>query len=54
MPIITPVYPAMNTSYNVSESALHIISQELARGAGVVSLIQEEYESRRLMVSLVV
>lgn len=43
MPIITPVYPAMNTSYNVSDSALSVIKQELTRGATIVSLLEQEY-----------
>ncbi|CAM9894655.1 unnamed protein product, partial [Scytosiphon promiscuus] len=32
MPIITPAYPAMNSSYNVGEPQMRLIRQEIARG----------------------
>ncbi|XP_039999650.1 poly(A) polymerase type 3-like [Xiphias gladius] len=42
MPIITPAYPQQNTSFNVSQSTLAIITEEIERGHTVAQEIQQE------------
>ncbi|KAG5177475.1 Poly(A) polymerase central domain-containing protein [Tribonema minus] len=42
MPIVTPAYPAMNSSYNVGEPQLRLLKEEIARGLELTEKIQEE------------
>ncbi|XP_034698287.1 nuclear poly(A) polymerase 1-like isoform X2 [Vitis riparia] len=42
MPIITPAYPSMNSSYNVSWSTLRIMEEELRRGNEIVKEMETE------------
>ncbi|KAJ9708294.1 hypothetical protein PVL29_000381 [Vitis rotundifolia] len=42
MPIITPAYPSMNSSYNVSWSTLRIMEEELQRGNEIVKEMDTE------------
>ncbi|PXF41429.1 Poly(A) polymerase [Gracilariopsis chorda] len=41
MPIITPAYPSMNTTHNVSGSTLEIMKEEIARGLKICQGIEE-------------
>ena len=50
MPIITPVYPAMNTTYNVSKTTRYVIQAEVVRGA---TMSQEADDGQRPWSDLV-
>ncbi|KAK5578775.1 hypothetical protein RB653_008448 [Dictyostelium firmibasis] len=40
MPIITPAYPSMNSTYNVSKSTLQLMKSEFVRGAEITRKIE--------------
>ncbi|KAJ1697304.1 hypothetical protein LUZ63_005816 [Rhynchospora breviuscula] len=42
MPIITPAYPAMNSSFNVSTSTLKFMTEEFRRGHEICKAIEED------------
>lgn len=44
MPIITPCYPAMNSTYNVSASTKLLITREIQRGADLFARIEKGEE----------
>jgi poly(A) polymerase len=53
MPIITPAYPAMNSTYNVSESTKRILVNEFQRGLQICTKIEKgEGDWRELFESL--
>ena len=39
MPIITPAFPSMNSTYNVSESTKHVLLTELEKGAVITEAL---------------
>lgn len=41
MPVLTPAYPSMNSTYNITNSTFAIIKRELQRGAQIASSIIE-------------
>jgi poly(A) polymerase len=44
MPIVTPSYPSMNSTYNVSRSTLRIMTQEFERGEEICTKCEETGE----------
>src|SRR5262249_52906852 len=40
MPVLTPVYPAMNTTHNVTEGSLSVLNREWNRGREIMAQIR--------------
>jgi len=45
MPIITPSYPSMNTTHNVSASTLKVMKREIHRGKIICDALEKEIEA---------
>ncbi|KAH8956247.1 hypothetical protein BDL97_07G030200 [Sphagnum fallax] len=45
MPIITPAYPCMNSSYNVSNSTLRVMTEEFQRGNDSLEMIKADWSA---------
>lgn len=47
MPIITPVYPSLNSAYNVSQSTLSVLKEEILRGKRLVDEVYDRAEATK-------
>lgn len=45
MPIITPAYPCMNSTYNVTASTLRIMSEEFKRGSEICEVRYDDLKN---------